>query len=93
MLARDEDILKAAEDWTKAGRGVALDVTDFKLDDDWLYVVVTPSRPGIRASDHANLMSKIERELGWSPENSFEQGLRNTVKWYCREFQPVNAGA
>ncbi len=24
MLDRDEDILKAAEDWTKAGRGVAL---------------------------------------------------------------------
>jgi hypothetical protein len=47
----------------EAGHGVALDVTDFKLDDDWLYVVVTPSRPGIRASDHANLMSKIERDL------------------------------
>jgi dTDP-glucose 4,6-dehydratase len=37
--------------------------------------------------------SKIERELGWSPDTSFEQGLRNTVKWYCREFQGVNAGA
>ena len=24
MLGRDEDILKAAEDWSKAGRGVAL---------------------------------------------------------------------
>ena len=24
MLDRDEDILKAAEDWQKAGRGVAL---------------------------------------------------------------------
>ena len=24
MLSRDDDILKAAEDWTKAGRGVAL---------------------------------------------------------------------
>jgi len=24
MFARDEDILKAAEDWSKAGRGVAL---------------------------------------------------------------------
>ena len=24
MLARDEDILKAAEDWRKAGKGVAL---------------------------------------------------------------------
>ena len=24
MLSRDDDILKAAEDWTRAGRGVAL---------------------------------------------------------------------
>ena len=26
--------------------------------------------------------SKIERELGWRPEESFETGLRKTVKWY-----------
>ena len=26
--------------------------------------------------------SKIERELGWRPTISFEQGLRDTVKWY-----------
>lgn len=26
--------------------------------------------------------SKIERELGWKPEESFESGLRNTVEWY-----------
>jgi hypothetical protein len=47
----------------EAGRGVALEVADFKLEDDWLYVVVTPGAPGVRASDHAALMSKIEREL------------------------------
>lgn len=27
--------------------------------------------------------SKIKRELGWQPKISFEQGLRNTIKWYC----------
>ena len=43
--------------------GVALTVSAQKLDDDWLYIVVEPARPGVRASDHANLMSKIEREL------------------------------
>ncbi|MDF1762577.1 MAG: dTDP-glucose 4,6-dehydratase [Oleibacter sp.] len=26
--------------------------------------------------------SKIERELGWSPQETFQSGLRKTVKWY-----------
>lgn len=26
--------------------------------------------------------SKIERELGWVPEESFESGLRKTIEWY-----------
>ena len=26
--------------------------------------------------------TKIERELGWSPQRTFEQGLRETVAWY-----------
>ncbi|MDW1575876.1 dTDP-glucose 4,6-dehydratase [Vibrio sp. Vb2880] len=26
--------------------------------------------------------SKIERELGWRPEESFESGIRKTVEWY-----------
>jgi dTDP-glucose 4,6-dehydratase len=26
--------------------------------------------------------SKIERELGWKPRHSFEDGLRQTVQWY-----------
>lgn len=43
--------------------GVHLKVAGEKLDDDWLYVVVVPAKPGIRASDHARLMSQIEREL------------------------------
>jgi len=36
---------------------------------------------------------KIERELGWTPEESFESGLRKTVQWYldntqwCRHVQ------
>jgi dTDP-glucose 4,6-dehydratase len=27
--------------------------------------------------------SKIERELGWRPQVTFAQGLRETVAWYC----------
>ena len=30
--------------------------------------------------------SKIERELGWSASGSFEQDLRETVRWYCRRW-------
>lgn len=43
--------------------GIFLKVTGDKLDDDWLYIVVVPSKPGVRASDYANYMSKVEREL------------------------------
>ena len=43
--------------------GVDLKVTGEKLEDDWLYVVVAPAKPGVRASDHARLMSEIERDL------------------------------
>jgi hypothetical protein len=43
--------------------GIHLKVAGEKLDDDWLYVVGEPLRPGVRASDHASFMSKIEREL------------------------------
>lgn len=46
-----------------ARQGVDLEVTGDRLEDDWLYVVVAPARPGVRASDHAQLMSQIEREL------------------------------
>ena len=43
--------------------GIYLKVSDQQLDDDWLYIVVVPSKSGVRASKHASFMSKIEREL------------------------------
>ena len=36
--------------------------------------------------------SKIERELGWVPEETFESGLRKTVEWYLANkdwWQPL----
>ena len=39
---------------------------------------------------------KIERELGWRPEESFETGLRKTVAWYLEHqdwVQNVTSGA
>lgn len=31
--------------------------------------------------------SKIERELGWKPEETFESGIRKTVEWYLNNKQ------
>jgi dTDP-glucose 4,6-dehydratase len=28
--------------------------------------------------------SKVERELGWKPLETFESGLRKTVTWYLK---------
>lgn len=46
-----------------ANDGIHLEVRDHRVDDEWLYIVVVPSKPGVRASDYANFMSRIEREL------------------------------
>jgi hypothetical protein len=43
--------------------GIHLRIDGEKLDDDWLYIVVVPSRPGVRASEYANFMARVEREL------------------------------
>jgi dTDP-glucose 4,6-dehydratase len=34
---------------------------------------------------------KIERELGWRPQVSFAQGLRETVRWYLEHMDWVSA--
>ncbi len=31
--------------------------------------------------------SKIERELGWTPQETFETGLRKTVQWYLNNLE------
>jgi len=53
------------------------------------YVVDRPGHDQRYAID----AGKIERELGWTPEETFESGLRKTVQWYldnldwCRRVQ------
>jgi dTDP-glucose 4,6-dehydratase len=40
--------------------------------------------------------SKIERELGWKPKESFETGIRKTVEWYLNNeswWQRVQDGS
>ena len=36
---------------------------DSTFEDDWFYIGVEPGRPGEHASDHAKLMSDIEKDL------------------------------
>lgn len=44
-------------------------------------ITLVKDRPGhdVRYAIDA---SKIERELGWPPQETFESGLRKTVEWY-----------
>lgn len=34
--------------------------------------------------------SKLERELGWKPAETFETGIRKTVEWYLQNLEWVN---
>jgi dTDP-glucose 4,6-dehydratase len=33
--------------------------------------------------------NKINKELGWKPSVTFEQGLDQTIDWYLRKFGMV----
>lgn len=49
-----------------------------------------PDRPG-HDRRYAMNISKIERELGWTPKESFASGLAKTVRWYVDHPQWVEA--
>lgn len=34
--------------------------------------------------------TKIRTELGWTPKESFESGLKKTVLWYLNEFAQIS---
>lgn len=44
-------------------------------------IIFAKDRPG-HDMRYAIDASKIERELGWTPQETFETGLRKTVEWY-----------
>ena len=62
----------AAANPALAGRGVA-SYRDLRK-----FVADRPGHDRRYAIDDA----KIERELGWAPRRSFEEGLRETLRWY-----------
>jgi dTDP-glucose 4,6-dehydratase len=54
-------------------------------------ITFVSDRPG-HDRRYAMDISKIERELGWSPAYNFETGLRQTVAWYLQNrdwWQPL----
>ncbi len=58
-------------------------------------ITFVKDRPGHDAR-YAIDASKIERELGWVPQESFDSGLRKTVQWYLANeawWQRVLSGA
>ena len=44
-------------------------------------ITFVQNRPG-HDFRYAINATKIERELGWEPRETFESGLRRTLKWY-----------
>lgn len=58
-------------------------------------ITFVKDRPGHDAR-YAIDASKIERELGWVPQETFESGMRKTVRWYLDNeqwWQRVLSGA
>ena len=58
-------------------------------------ITFVKDRPGHDAR-YAIDASKIERELGWRPQETFESGMRKTVQWYLANeqwWQRVLSGA
>jgi len=50
------------------------------------HITYVPDRPGHDAR-YAIDTTKIERELGWKPEETFETGLEKTIAWYLEHRQ------
>lgn len=46
-------------------------------------------RPG-HDQRYAVNSAKLEKELGWKPQTSFEEGLEKTVAWYLNKYKLVN---
>ena len=52
-------------------------------------ITYVQDRPG-HDQRYAIDASKIERELGWTPQGTFESGIRKTVQWYLDNQVWVN---
>lgn len=43
--------------------GLRLQEKDYRLEDDWLYLIVTTTGEGIRPSEYAKVLDEVEKEL------------------------------
>ena len=58
-------------------------------------ITFVKDRPG-HDRRYAMDATKIERELGWRPKETFESGIRKTVRWYLENevwFREVTSGS
>lgn len=89
--------------WLAATKGSSGEVYNFGSDNEWPNIQIVKSilkllnqdesliefvkdRPG-HDRRYAIDSSKAQRELGWKPQISFDEGLKNTVKWYLENRQ------
>jgi dTDP-glucose 4,6-dehydratase len=59
---------------------------DSRVPDRESLITYVKDRPG-HDLRYAIDASKIERELGWTPRETFDTGLRKTVQWYLDSAQ------
>lgn len=52
-------------------------------------ITFVQDRPG-HDRRYANDARKLEKELGWKPQETFETGIRKTVQWYLDNQEWVN---
>jgi dTDP-glucose 4,6-dehydratase len=55
------------------------------LDKPKSLIQFVPDRPG-HDFRYSLDWSKLERELGWTPKTTFEEGIKKTVEWYLRNL-------
>jgi len=53
-------------------------------------ITFVTDRPG-HDKRYAIDATKIQNELGWQPEETFESGIRKTVEWYLKNLEWCNA--
>jgi dTDP-glucose 4,6-dehydratase len=64
-------------------------IAEPEIDDHSSLIEFVEDRPG-HDFRYAIDASKIEEELDWAPQESFESGLRKTVQWYLENLEWCN---
>lgn len=76
------EVFNVASEIDRSMKSVAMDVIG-KMAKDESLIKYTGDRPG-QVFRHTGDISKIKKVLGWEPKITWEDGLRNTIEWYCK---------